>query len=191
MKELSLKKFVVNEEGRFSITRPYESNQILLIIKNFIKDDLRDKIVTDSTACMGGDLINFSQECRMVNGIEIDPDNFSLLVKNCKNFECDNVNLFCQSYLDIYKKLKQNIIYMDPPWGGTSYKNKDMIFLKLGPYDLHVLIDLIKNANVAEYLFIKVPLNVSLFLVKYDQLATVYNKNKSASFQLILIDLKK
>ena len=84
--------------------------QIIQLIESFIEfydgeksisASLSTKIITDATACMGGDLIRFSKHFRMVNGIEILEDNFALLIQNCKQFGCQNVNLFCQNYLDI------------------------------------------------------------------------------------------
>ena len=103
-----MKDFKLNEEGSFSITRPFESSQIICFIENFIRVteghtdhvDLSSKILTDATACMGGDLIRFSKYFKMVNGIEILEENFALLVQNCKQFGCNNVNLFYQKKVD-------------------------------------------------------------------------------------------
>lgn len=191
---LNLKDFKLNEEGSFSITRPYESAQIIYLIENFIKFnekdvDLSTKILTDATACMGGDLVRFSKYFRMVNGIEILEENFALLVQNCKHFGCNNVNLFCQNYLEIFDKLKQDIIYIDPPWGGTSYKNKDIISLKMGNLELWELINLIKQKLCAKFVFIKAPMNVCLEKLDYDSIHIIYNKSRIASFKLICMSL--
>jgi len=138
---------------------------------------------------MGGDLVRFSKYFRMINGIEILEDNFNLLVQNCKFFGCNNVNLFCQNYLEIFDKLKQDIIYMDPPWGGTSYKNKDIISLKIGDLELWELINLIKDKQLAKYIFIKAPMNVCLENLDYDSIHIIYNKSRIASFKLICMSL--
>jgi len=196
LKDISLKDFKLNEEGTFSITRPYESAQILFLIENFIrcsngidKDEinLSMMILTDATACMGGDLIRFSKSFRMINGIEILEENFSLLVQNCKQFECYNVNLFCQNYLEIYDKLKQDIIYIDPKWGGIDYKNKESIILKLNDVEISDLVEIIKEKRLSKYLFIKAPSNVCLEKLNYDSIHVIYNKSKVASFKLICI----
>jgi 16S rRNA G966 N2-methylase RsmD len=162
------------------------------LIENFIrlneKDvDLSTKILTDATACMGGDLVRFSKYFRMVNGIEILEENFGLLVQNCKYFHCHNVNLFCQNYLDIFDKLRQDIIYIDPPWTGPGYKNKESIILKLNNIEISDLIQIIKEKHLAKYIFIKAPSNVGLEKLNYDSIHTIYNKSRIASFKLICI----
>jgi 16S rRNA G966 N2-methylase RsmD len=182
--------FKVNKEGSFSITRPYESNQIIEIIQKHV-GSLKNKIVTDATACMGGDLVSFSKVCRFVNGVEIDSENFELLVENAKRFKCQNVNLFCQDYLKIYDKLRQDIIYMDPPWGGVDYKTKNSISLKLGETHLWEILEFILKDHSAEHIFVKVPLNVSLDRIQYNSIQTIYNKNHCETFKLLVIDLRK
>jgi len=190
---INLKDFKLNEEGSFSITRPYESSQIIYLIENFIryieKDDmdLSTKILTDATACMGGDLVRFSKYFRMINGIEIFEDNFLLLVQNCKQFGCNNVNLFCQDYLEIFDKLKQDVIYLDPPWTGPGYKNKESIVLKLNDIEISDLVQNIKEKKLAKFIFIKAPSNVCLDKLDYDSLHVIYNKSKIPSFKLICI----
>jgi len=191
----NLKDFKLNEEGSFSITRPYESAQIIYLIENFIKlvekdeIDLSNMILTDATACMGGDLVRFSKYFRMINGIEILEENFMLLVHNCKHFGCHNVNLFCQNYLDIYDKLKQDVIYIDPPWTGPGYKNKESIILKINDIELSDLVRTIKEKHLAKYIFIKAPSNICLEKLEYDSIHIIYNKSKIASFKLICMSL--
>lgn len=197
--DIGLKEFKLNEEGTFSITRPYESNQIIYFIQTFIafigaregtNELLINKILTDGTACMGGDLIRFSNYFQSVNGVEIDENNFSLLVENCKQFNCNNVNLFPQDYLEIYDKLKQDIIYLDPKWGGIDYKNKLHVVLKMNDMDISDLIKLIKHKKLCKYIFIKAPSNVYIDKIDYDAIHVIYNKSKSPSFKLICIYCK-
>ena len=190
---LNLKDFKLNEEGSFSISRPYESSQIIYLIENFIEyyekesANLLSKVLTDATACMGGDLIRFSKYFKMINGIEILQENFDLLVQNCKQFNCQNVNLFCQNYLDVYETLKQDIIYFDVPWEGPSYKKKESVVLKLNDVEIWKLVQTIKEKKLACYVFIKAPSNVCLDRMEYDSIHVIYNKSKVASFKLICV----
>jgi len=192
MYKLELKDFKINEEGSFSITRPYESAQIIYHIQVFIKffeDDfvLSTKIITDATACMGGDLVRFSKHFKLVNGVEMSLENFNLLVENSKRFNCHNVNLFYQNYLDIYDKLKQDIIYFDCPWGNRGYKTKESVVLKLDEVEIWKLINRIRDLNLAKYIFLKAPSNVCLDNLEYDCIHMIYNKSKLPSFKLICI----
>jgi 16S rRNA G966 N2-methylase RsmD len=191
---INLKDFILNEEGSFSITRPYESSQIIFLICNFIKFhhknyNISNKILTDGTACMGGDLIRFSRYFKIINGVEIEEDNFDHLVKNCKKFNCENVNLFFQDYLQIFDKLKQDIIYLDPRWGGVKYKTKENIVLKIGDLELSTLIQMIKEKKLCDFIFIKAPSNTYLDNLEYDAIYTIFNKSKVPSFKLICIRL--
>lgn len=182
-----LKNFKLNTEGAFSITKPYESAQIIFLVQNFIQENIHNKIITDGTACMGGDVVKFSKYFKYVNAVEILEENFNLLIENCKIFNCQNVNLFNQDYTEIYEKLKQDIIYLDPPWTGPGYKSKESIVLKLGDFEIWKLINIIKSKNLSKYIFIKAPSNVCLDNLEYDSIHVVYNKSKSPSFKLICI----
>lgn len=192
-KDIAIKNFKLNAEGAFSITKPHESLQIIKIIENFIrvyeKTDyvLNKKIITDATACMGGDLVRFSKHFRMVNGVEILEENFLLLQQNCCDFNCQNVNIYFQDYIEICELLKQDIIYIDPPWGGTDYKSKEMIHLKMGNMELWELLKLITNKKLSKYIFIKVPSNVCMDNINYDAIHIVQNRSKMQSFKLICI----
>ena len=178
--------FKVNKEGSFSITRPYESYQIVEIMQECV-GTLKDLIITDSTACMGGDTISFSKVCRFVNSVEIDKDNFKCLLENCKRFNCQNVNPFCDDYLNICDSLFQDIIYMDPPWGGIDYKTKKEVKLKLGNIELKTILGDIRKNKLAKYVFVKIPLNMCLDFIRYDDIRVIYNKGKSETFKLLII----
>jgi hypothetical protein len=183
-----LRNFKLNGEGAYSITKPHEASQIVKCIEGFIDDHiLYNKTITDGSACMGGDLVRFCTRFKIVNGIEIDPDNFRFLVKNVHIFGCENANLFCQDYTEIYKSLKQDIIYLDPQWGGPDYKTKDVVYLKFGNYELWEFIRDIINENITKYIFIKVPLNVCLENIKYNMGYIIFNKSGIPSFKLICI----
>ncbi len=186
-----LRKFKLNLEGKFSITRPYESEQIIKYIAKFVSNELllENCVVTDATACVGGDLVNFSKKVKHVNGVEINIDNYNLLAENCKTFECDNVTLIHNDYLNVYNTLNQDIIYIDPPWMGPDYKLKKSVNLFVGNVELCDLVNTIKSEGLAKFLFIKVPLNVCLDNLGHDEICTVYNRSRSPSFMLICIHL--
>jgi len=184
---MNLKNFKLNKEGSFSITRPHESNQILNIITEYCNKNM---IITDATSCIGGDSIRFSKYFNSVNSVEIDEDNFNCLVENIKRFGCHNILPFLQDYLEIYDKLKQDIIYIDPPWGGMDYKSKKEVFLKMGNIDLSLLIKKICEKCIVQFLFIKVPFNVSLENIRYDDIKTVYNRSNTGIFQILIIKCK-
>jgi hypothetical protein len=189
--DINLKDFKLNEEGSFSITRPYESAQVVYLIKNFIElyeghgVNLGSQRITDATACMGGDVVRFSKYFAAVNGVEILEDNYNLLVQNCRYFGCNNVKLVHQNYLDVMDQLEQDIVYIDPKWGGVDYKHKEYIVLKLDDMEISELVETIKNKKITKYIFVKAPLNVCLEKMGYDAIYIIYNKSKAPSFKLL------
>lgn len=187
--KINLKNFKLNDEGVFSITKPYESFQIIKLIVYLFGEDIGDLVITDATASMGGDLINFAFRVKHVNGVEINSDNFKILQENCESFRCSNITLYNDDYLKLYDKLEQDIIYIDPPWGGSAYKEKEYIQLKLGDLYLWELINLIIEKRLTKYILVKAPLNVSLTEINYDLIKVIYNKSKVPTFKIICINV--
>lgn len=186
-----LKNFKLNEEGSFSMTKPFESLQIVNLMSSFMVNystqPLFEKIITDATACIGGDLIRFSKHFKHVNGIEIFKENYDILTHNVNFFGCTNVSLYNMDYLNIYDTIEQDIIYFDPQWGGKDYKMKKSVVLKVGNMELWKLLLNIKNLSLAKFVFIKAPVNVCLDNINYDTIHTIYNKSKIPSFKLVCI----
>jgi 16S rRNA G966 N2-methylase RsmD len=186
-----LRKFNLNTEGKYSITKPYESEQITKHMIKFINNEIRFEncVITDATACMGGDLINFSKKAKYVNGVENNKENFDLLVENCKTFECNNINLINEDYLNIYNKLTQDIIYIDPRWGGPDYKLMKNIHLYVGNVLLCDIINTIRAEGIAKYIFTKIPRNACLDNIAFDESHVIYNRSKTISFVLLCIKI--
>ena len=79
-------KLLLNREGRYSVTRRKESEEIIDCM--YLKvGNLETNTITDATACMGGDTINFSLHFENVHAIEINPENFKLLQNNIRVFD--------------------------------------------------------------------------------------------------------
>ena len=72
----------------------------------------------------------------------------------------DKVNIINDYYFNIMHNLKQDIIFLDPPWGGPKYKEKeDGIELSINNVNIWCIINsLLKNAK---YIFVLIPYNFS------------------------------
>ena len=95
---------------------------------------------------------------KTINAIEYSKINFTAL-KNNTELLCKNNNIKCY-YRDtngIIENLEQDIIYIDAPWGGRSYKKFDKIKLYLG--DVEILDFYLKNKNRSKFFIFKVPYN--------------------------------
>jgi adenine-specific DNA methylase len=181
------KMYKLNEESKYSITHKFQGEQLIKIIEDFTKSNLKNMEITDGTSGAGGDTINFCKHFKHVIGVEIKHGTFNLLEENCKNFKCKNALLINRDYSEIYNKLKQDIIYVDPPWGGTDYKNKASIQLKIGSYSLSSFTNKIIAEKLCKYVFIKTPFNCDLKGIRINKIYTVYNIYGMPSYMIICI----
>ena len=188
-KLFDFKKLKINDEGRYSITRPYEAKQITTIIENgifiLLNKLAKNSIITDATAGVGGDTLSLSSSFKLVNSIEILEENFNLLNINCKRSYRKNINLYNADCLQLIPHIKQDVIYMDPPWGGVGYKQKENLKIYLGKYELKDAIKILQKSNSIIYL--KLPLNVDLEGIRIHQKHIILNKKELPSFFLIQV----
>lgn len=192
-----------NEQGRYSITRPYEAKQITSIINNTLIHKLNkrsfESTITDCTAGVGGDTINFSFLFKQVNSIEILGPQFDLLSLNCervkdlcsmnkeyKDLPAINtglVRLYNCNFFDIIETLYQDVIYLDPPWGGIGYKFTPQLKIYIDNKELKDIAR--KLVKLASVVFIKLPLNADLDDIDIENKFIINNKKENPSFFLI------
>ena len=105
-----------DEEGLFSVSSKNVSKFICNIIKKYLRTtDYKDITITDATAGIGGNTISFMSNYGKVNAVEINKTRFNCLKNNVNlYFTRDNLNVefINQDYLEIYKKLEQDIIFL-------------------------------------------------------------------------------
>lgn len=81
--------------------------------------------ITDGSANMGGNTISFLMNKFSVNVVEIDKPTCKILENNVSLYKFDiKYKVFYADYTIIYEKLKQDIVFLDPPWGGLQEKEK-------------------------------------------------------------------
>lgn len=192
-----------NEQGRYSITRPYEAKQITDIICNVLFHKLNkvslESIITDCTSGVGGDTINFSFLFKQVNSIEILGPQFDLLTLNCERVKtlCSMnkdysipcaintglIRLYNCNFFDIIENIHQDVIYLDPPWGGIGYKFSPQLKIYIDKKELK---DIAKTlVKLASVVFIKLPLNANLDNIDIENRFIINNKKENPSFFLI------
>ena len=184
--DFDLKKIKINDVGKYSITRPYEAKQIIYYMKESISRDLSSLVITDGTAGVGGDTIHFSKYFKSVNAVDILSENTDMLKYNCEIFNINNVNIINDDYLKLYLKIKQDIIYLDPPWGGVGYKNKKVVDIRLGNMTIDMFVGKLLELGNPD-IFLKLPLNADISKLNIMAKYQIYNKKNRASFFLIRI----
>lgn len=123
----------------FSITDCRSAEKMSKILLN-LPGISKESTITDMTSCVGGNVISFSRFFKEVNAIEIDPLRFSFLKHNTEEVVgAKNVNFINGNAVELLLgntsetneagasggggvSLKQDILFMDPPWGGLDYK---------------------------------------------------------------------
>lgn len=147
-------RILIDDEGIYSTTDQVTANKITKEISKFIP---RESIITDATACIGGSTYSFSKFFNKVNAIEIHDTRYEYLVKNIELLQCNNVNCIKGNAMEECLKLKQDIIFIDPPWGGPEYKKLPSVDLFISSIPFHEACILL--STVSKYIVIKVPIN--------------------------------
>lgn len=171
----------------YSVTPPNEAKKISDVIKNifngFFKyniNQMHNLSITDGTANVGGNTINFSDNFNKVNTIEINQNVFDILKHNCKNvYKRKNIFFYQGDCIKIIPNIKQDIIFIDPPWDGMLYKAYNKLHLYLSDIDI---IDIVKEwygKKLAKLYIIKCPANLDFepFIANYSQIFIQKLKN--------------
>jgi len=164
-------KILIDDVGKYSITLPDKTKIITNLISKYLNS--KDIIVTDAMACIGGDTLSFSKEFKSVNAIELDKKRFEYLKHNMNLFDCKNITFYNDDYLKLINTLQQDVIYIDPPWGGPDYKIKKNIKIKIGDKKLEEICDEIIQNKLCKLLVLKLPFNYDLAELKFHDLKMV------------------
>ena len=155
VKNVDKNKLKITETGMFSVSKVSGSNKLIYLIKKYFKTNKLK--ITDATANVGSDTINLALHFKHVNSIELDPFEFNVLKNNVDVYGLNNITLFNDSSLDIIKTLKQDVVYIDAPWGGVDYKKNKSVQLFLGDKEISNVYN--KNKQYAKLFVFKVPKN--------------------------------
>ena len=145
------------------VTIPKDSDHISKSIVNKMKkynNSPKDITIIDSTACIGGDSITFCNYFGIVIPIEIDEERYRQLIHNLNLYNLNNAYPVLGNCIDIIPDIQRKIdvVYIDPPWGGSDYKKKEKLKLKLGDNDLDQMIKYLLS-NSIKLVVIKLPKN--------------------------------
>jgi predicted RNA methylase len=150
-------KLQMTSEGEYSITKRPDGKKILQKILSVVGS--KNKHVTDLTGNVGGDTIMFALNFKTVDSIEYNNDNFQALKNNVEVFDLHNVKLHFGDSTEIYNWYT-DILYIDPPWGGPDYKEKENLDLYLGSVRVDLFISsVLEKTWKPQYIFLKLPSN--------------------------------
>jgi predicted RNA methylase len=157
-KGVSYSKLRMTPEGEYSMTKRSDGDLILAYMKTILKR-VDDKHITDLTGNVGSDTILFGLHFKKVDSIELNPENYDVLIHNVKVFNLPNVHLHKGDSTKLFN-WKTDVLYIDPPWGGPEYKTRENIDLYLGDVRVDEYVHtVLQRPNRPEYVFLKVPRN--------------------------------
>lgn len=161
------------EEGSYSITRRRDAERIIVILRNIFKN-MSSMTITDTTACIGGDTLNFASQFSHVHSIEINEQNFEALSSNVGVYGYNNITLYHADAVNVYN-WNTNVLYIDPPWGGKDYRKHKHLDLFLSGKRLDCwLEEILSRKNRPQFIVLKLPANYNFtrlnFLINVDHI---------------------
>ena len=129
-------------------------------MKKYMKlKTLKNKTIADLSGNVGGDTIRFGMNFKEVDSYELNPENFEALKNNVEVYDLKNIKLHQGDSTILFNK-KVDVLYIDPPWGGPEYKEKEKLLLNFGKKSLHEYLEsIIKEEWKPKYIFLKLPSN--------------------------------
>lgn len=164
-------KLLMDEESLYSTTDQLTADKIS---RELLKIIPATSIVTDATACVGGSAYSLSKVFSFVNAIEIDETRFDYLVNNIKLLGSTNIQCIYGNAIEQCKMLKQDLIFLDPPWGGPEYKKHEKVSLELSNITISKVCE--ELSYYTKFIAIKVPTN-------FDE--TTFNQNTKDILNLV------
>ena len=111
----------------FSITNYKIADKMSDILLS-LKGINNNSTILDGTACVGGNTISFIKKGFNVISAELDKQRSELLLHNIKLYNLENkLKIYNKSLLDIYKKFKVDILFIDPPWEELNILMKNIL----------------------------------------------------------------
>ena len=131
---------------------------------------IRNPRITDATSNVGGNLINFYLNgVHCLNAVEFDPLTCGILEHNLTVYgiahsrtgDCD-VRVYNGSYADLYRDIEQDVLFVDPPWGGPGYDQVANLELFLGRTNVADIITDLFARNRVRIVAYKIPVNYNV-----------------------------
>jgi 16S rRNA G966 N2-methylase RsmD len=168
------------QEMEFSISYWKYSMLVCDIVKTFIPNtELFNLTLTEGGVGAGGNTFAFANKFKLINSIEFNPThrkyfnhNASILLSTTERKKIQlGFDKKIHDFSVAYKLTKQDVVYLDPPWGGPNYKTMNPLNMFYGNVDVCDIIDeLRKKPNTL--IILRAPLNYTIKFDNYYKLTT-------------------
>ncbi|RDX65784.1 Trimethylguanosine synthase, partial [Mucuna pruriens] len=143
----------MDEEGWFSVTPE--------AIAQYQAMRCAGGIIIDCFTGVGGNAIQFAQQCGHVIGIDIDPLKIDYARHNAAIYGVDDqIDFIMGDFFILAPMLKADIVFLSPPWGGPDYVKATTYDMKtmLRPHDGNTLFNVAKE--IAPRIVMFLPKNI-------------------------------
>jgi len=145
----------MTRESVYSTSPPDQSKIIVTIAQSFM--DPAKSSITDATSNIGGNLYAMIPAFKEVNAVEIDQLTYDILKSNVAAlFPSSGVLFVHDDYTKIFAELRQDIVFLDPPWGGLDYYKKKNQELYMSDVPLNRILT-VMLPQYAKLVIVKVP----------------------------------
>lgn len=156
VKGVNKNKLLMTNVGVYSVSKVHASEALTKLIKKYFTTD--QITVTDATANVGSDSIMLALHFKHVNSIEMSPDQYKVLAHNVRVYGLeDKISMINGDSTIVLNELRQDVIYIDAPWGGTNYKEATSMSLFLSGKELSDIYREYKH--LCKLMIFKVPKN--------------------------------
>ncbi|CAI5720980.1 unnamed protein product [Peronospora destructor] len=145
-------------------------------------------VVTDGTACIGGNVLSFCDFFMHVNAIENNATRVQMLRHNLQVLKKTNVTCIHANYLDVMLELQQDVVFLDPPWGGPEYKDLNKVDLFLGDVPLHEICTRLYSST--KCIILKVPSNFDDATFSQQVPGNVIIRRDLKKMHIVLLDFR-
>lgn len=101
-------------------------------------------IVVDYTSGVGGNVLSFGKFFKLIYAVELDDLRAEYLKNNIDVYGFKNIEVVNSCAIEFNNlrliETNANVIFMDPPWGGSDYKNNNNLTLSLGSINMEELV---------------------------------------------------
>ena len=136
--------------------------------------------------------ILFAKYFKSVNAFELNKLHCDMLLNNLNVYDYSHkVKIYCNDYLEYASKVKQDVIFFDPPWGGPCYKEQSIMSLYVNKINICIIIN--KLLYNAKYLVLQAPFNYNkndLKIIKSTYKITKLTDLKNNLYYIIIINGK-
>ena len=149
--------------GVYSIAKKHTCEVIVDAIRSALPDN-KKIVVTEGTGGVGGLSMFLAKAFHRVNIVEITETHTNVIRNNMKVYGInrDRYKVIQGDFLNLMLTLKQDVVFLDPPWGGVDYRKRRQIQLALNNVNIACIVNRLAKNKVCKLFVMLVPYNYDL-----------------------------